>query len=156
MRRRGYLLVEVFVALAILAALFVLVIQMVSTTARERRANERRAIALEHAANLLERASAIPYEQLSAESLREMAISSDAGQLLPEGDVRWTVDEEGSELPAKRVGVELTWRAPHGRSDAPVRLVTWAFPQSELAAGSDAASPKTPSEPLQEVEEDPS
>ncbi len=156
MRRRGYLLVEVFVALAILAALFVLVIQMVSTTARERRANERRAIALEHAANLLDRASIIPYEQLSAESLREITTSTNAGQLLPESDVCWTVDEDSSEVPAKRVGVELTWRATHGRSDAPVRLVTWAFPQSGSAAASDAASPATPSEPLQEAVEDPS
>jgi hypothetical protein len=156
MRRRGYLLVEVFVALTILAALFALVIQMVSTTARERRATERRAIALEHAANLLERASAIPFEKLSAESLREVTISADDGQLLPESDVRWTVDEDGSEVPAKRVGVELTWRAPHGRSDAPVRLVTWAFPRSSSPSPPDTASPEIPSEPLPAAVEDPS
>ncbi len=156
MRRRGYLLIEVFVALTILAALFALVIQMVSTTARERRATERRAIALEHAANLLERASVISFEELSEQSLRDVAGSANAGQLLPESNIRWMVEEEGSEVPAKRVAIEMTWRAPHGRSELPVRLVTWAFPQSGFAVGSDAASPEKPSEPRQEAVEDPS
>lgn len=156
MRRPGYLLVEVFVALTVVAALFALVIQMVTSTARERRATERRAIALEQAANLLERASAIPFEKVSEVTLREVAVSDEAGQLLPGIDVRWTVAEDGSEVPVKRVQVELTWRATHGRSDSPVRLVTWAFPESAPAIAPDQATADTPSEPVSAAVEDPS
>lgn len=155
MRRRGYILVEVFVACTILAALFALVIQMVSTTARERRSTERRAIGLEQAANLLERAHAIPFDKLSAETLREVALPDDAGELLPESEVGWTVADEESEVPAKRVQVELKWRA-HGRQDAQVRLVTWAFPDSAEALAADAAPREAPSEPTPAAVEDPS
>lgn len=156
MRRRGYILVEVFVACTILAALFALVIQMVSTTARERRSTERRAIGLEQAANLLERAHAVPFERLSAETLREFTLPDDAGELLPESEVRWTVADEVSEVPAKRVQVELKWRATHGRPDAPVRLVTWAFPESAEVLPADGSSPEAPSQPTPAAVEDPS
>lgn len=154
MRRRGYLLVEVFVACTILAALFALVVQMVSTTSQERRATERRAIALEQAANLLERISEIPFEQLSVELLDDVALPDDAARLLAENEVRWTVEDQRSELPTKRVQIELVWHAPHGRPDAPVRLSAWVFPDS--AASAETPPAEIPAETPASAEEDPS
>lgn len=161
MRRRGYLLIEVFVACTILAALFALVINMVSITARERRATQRRAIALQQATNLLERASAIPHDELSSQRLAEIEVPADAMALLPHSAVRWTIEDEASDLPAKRMQIELAWQTSLGQREAPIRLVAWSFPESLPPAAANSATPdvpaaETPATETPAAEEDPS
>ena len=158
MRRRGYLLIEVFVACTMVAALLALMINMISVTARERRTTERRAIALEQATNLLERASAIPHDELSPEKLAELALPADAAELLPRNTVQWTIADEDSAGPSRRVQVELTWHTSQGQVDSPVRLVAWSFPETLPAvaptAPTDAASPEIPADTPPASEED--
>ena len=80
MKRRGVLLIEVIAACGLTAVLLALCVQMLSLTALERRHIERRAIALQEAANLIERASAMPFDELSDAKLAELTISPEVGK----------------------------------------------------------------------------
>jgi hypothetical protein len=95
--------------------------------ATERRDVERRAIAQQEAANLVERASAIPFDQITPDRLQLLAIDPEVACLLPDAQTNLTLAEEPGELPAKRVSVEISWLGAGKRRQLPVRFTTWAF-----------------------------
>jgi hypothetical protein len=128
MRRRGSILVEIVIASGLAFLLLAVCLRMLSATANQRRLIERRAIALQEATNLLERATAIPYEQLDAQRLAELKLPDEAKQLMPGAEETYTVDVEQQPVQAKRVAVELRWKGDGGRPEAPIRLVRWYYP----------------------------
>jgi hypothetical protein len=130
--RRGVILVEVVVGCALAALLLALCVQMLSLTAFERRDVEQRSIALEQAANLIERVAAMPYDQITPEKLAELKLPPEVEPILPGGAAKWFVTDETGDLPAKRVRVEIAWRG--GRPQRPAKLTTWVYPQPSGAA----------------------
>jgi len=70
--RRGVVLLEVVAACGLMAVLVAVCLQMLAVTAATRRTVERRAIALQEAANLLERASALAWPDITPERLAEI------------------------------------------------------------------------------------
>lgn len=127
MRRRGVILIEVIVACGLAALLMALCVQVLTLTAAERRFVERRAIAQQEAANLIERVASIPFEELTPDSLQSLAIDPDVAKLLPDGLASLSLAEEPGTLPAKRVAVEVSWLGAGKRRELPVRLTTWRF-----------------------------
>ncbi len=135
MKRRGVLLIEVIAACGLTAVLLALCVQMLSLTALERRHIERRAIALQVAANLIERASALPFDELSDAKLAELTISPEVGKILPQAKSVFTVSDEPGDLPARRVRLEVYWQGRGSREEAPARLTFWAFAPRPAAEG---------------------
>jgi hypothetical protein len=125
------------VSCGLLAVVIGLSVQMLASTALERRYSERRAIALQEAANLVERVSAIAYPEITTQRLKDITLSDDARKILPDAVATLTLHEEPASaasggLAAKRVQVELKWMGAGNSPEAPVRLSYWAYP---LAGG---------------------
>lgn len=131
--RRGVVMLEVVVGCGLLAVLLALAVQLLSVTALQRRHTERRAIALEQAANVVERVSAVPYAEITPERLAAIELSPEVRQILPGGTARLFVDDEAGDVPAKRVRVEIQWTGAGGRTEAPARLTYWFYPPAEGA-----------------------
>lgn len=117
-RRRGMTLIELTVAVALLATAMTVTVRLVGWIAEERRATERRQRAAVEAANLLERVVERPWDDLS----REVSLSPEARRQLPGGEARVEAVESSG---MKRVRVEVRWRDKTGAFVTPVRLTTW-------------------------------
>jgi hypothetical protein len=127
MKRRGVFLIEVLAACGLTAVLLALCVQILSLTALERRHIERRAIALQEAANLVERASALPFGDLSAANLAELSLSPEVAAILPHAKSSFSITDEPGDLPARRVRLEIRWQGRGGREESPANLTFWTF-----------------------------
>lgn len=125
---RGVVLLEVVVAFGLLAVLITVCLKMMVSTAVGRRAVERRAVALQEAANIIERIAAMPWDQVTPERLADVELSPQVREILPGAAVELKVEASADAgPPGKRVGLEITWTNAAGDSDAPVRLSYWAY-----------------------------
>ncbi|MFO0891441.1 MAG: hypothetical protein U0790_20145 [Isosphaeraceae bacterium] len=128
-RRRGSLLAEAAMSGVMLAIAMTLTVKVIGWAAMERRAADRRQWATQEACNVMERVTARPFEAVTSESVGEEALSPQARQLLPGGELRIEVaanDPAGGEV-SKRVGVQVRWRDRSGGWDTPVRLTSWIY-----------------------------
>jgi hypothetical protein len=133
--RRAVALLEAIAAAALLAVLVTVCLRMFALTALERRAVEKRAIAMQEAANAIESVAALPWDQVTPERLAEIELSPSVKEILPGGALKLSVEPATTGPPGtigpqgKHVRVELTWTNATGGVDAPVRLAYWAYPR---------------------------
>jgi hypothetical protein len=127
--RRGSLLVEVAMATVLLMIAMALTVKVLGWVAVERRACERRERALIEVANVMERITAYPFEQVTPELAGKMTMSPATGQMLPGAELTAEVTENAGDLEArpsaKRIAIRLRWRDRSGEWDSPVRLTSW-------------------------------
>jgi hypothetical protein len=126
-RRRGSLLVEVAMAAVLLMIAMTLTVKVIGLVALERRASERRQRALVEVANVMERITAHPFDDVTPELAGRLALSPPAKQSLPDSELAVNVaaSEPGPGRSAKRIAIMLRWRGPDGEWMAPVRLTSW-------------------------------
>ncbi len=108
-RRRAFTIIEVTVALAVVAVVSVIVAQALVWSMRERARLATKQAALELAANILEGARAEPFDKLDKTWADSQTIPSDMADLLPEGKVAVIVVPLAKEG-VKRVTVEVHWQ----------------------------------------------
>ena len=125
--RRGSLLAEVAMATVMVMIAMTLTIKVLGYVGSQRRVAEHRQRAVQEAANVLERLTAHPYDEITAEQARGMVLAPSAQQSLPGADLSVSVAEEwpGPGRAAKRIGVRLRWHGRSGEWESPVRLTTW-------------------------------
>lgn len=127
-RRPGYTSVEIALSVLVLMAAMGISVRVLGWVATERRAADRRQWALQEVANVMERATAEPFDRLSPAKVRAIAADSEAARRLPDGSWEVAVDDEpDAPAPAKRVSVRLRWKERSGGWDAPARLTAWVF-----------------------------
>jgi hypothetical protein len=104
-----------------------LTVKVLGWVALERRAAERRRRAVLEVANVMERITAYPFEEVTPDLTRRITLSTTAGQSLPESDlvVEVTNSDPGAGRSAKRIAIRLRWKGRSGEWDAPVRLTSW-------------------------------
>jgi Tfp pilus assembly protein PilE len=119
--------VEVAAAIMLLGVLATVVTQCAAWTAGERRAAERREIALFEAANVMERLASEDWESLAPKAAAEDPLSTAAKEMLPGGRLTTEIQLIGDNPAAKRIVVEVQWLNRAGESESPVRLVTWRY-----------------------------
>ena len=127
MKRRGFTLWETCVALLVLAALTTLCLQFFAAASDQRRQVFAHLTATQEAANLLERAEALEWNDLTTASAAKLQLSAQARQTLPDPRVEMLVDEPSGTPPAKRVAVAVRWRPQPGEPEREVRLVAWRY-----------------------------
>jgi hypothetical protein len=114
-------------AAVLLMIAMTLTVKVLGLVASERRGTERRQRALVEAANLMERITAYPFDEVTPELGKRLTLSPTARQSLPDSEL--TVDVVGSEpaagRSAKRIAIRLQWRGSDGEWVAPVRLTSW-------------------------------
>lgn len=125
-QQRGYTLIEVTMALALLAAGFVLVAQVLAACARQRQAAGQLLVAQLEAANAVERIAALPFGEVTAAKLGELTLSQEAQAALPGGKLTTTLAESTDGPRHKRIGVEVAWTAGEERPRS-VALTTWKY-----------------------------
>ena len=129
-RRRGFILLEVMAGLVLLLALVAIAIRTVGAVAAARRETERRQRAIEAAANLMERISALPRDDLTKARLDQLALDPETLAELPTPML--TIDlGPVEEHRLRRVVVAVTWRTASGRRALPARLAAWFGPIGE-------------------------
>lgn len=126
-RRRGFTLLEVSVAAAVLVMLMAVTVQMLGWAAGERRAAERRQWALQEATNVLERLTAQSWASLTAEAVASVELSPQARAVLPDAELKIEVTSRPGPPSAKQLVVDVRWQRPAGQSVASVRLSSWVY-----------------------------
>lgn len=126
-RRRGSSLLEISAAGILLAVMLTVSLQFFRATAAQRRGLQARRTAVEEVANVMERLSARPWEELTVENLGQMEPSPEAQQALPGSELEIEVlpTEGGPE--GERITVTLRWPAGPAQPDRSVRLVAWRY-----------------------------
>jgi Tfp pilus assembly protein PilV len=125
--RRGTTLLELLVAGVLLVALMSACLELLLAAGAMRRAVEERQTALEEAANVMERLSARPFDELSPEAVRGAQLSAPARARLPAGAVEIQLADAPDGPAAKRITVIVRWQASGGRSELTARLVAWRY-----------------------------
>jgi Tfp pilus assembly protein PilV len=128
--RRAFTMVEVTVTALMLAIAMTLTLKLLGWVIAERRALDRRTVAIQEVANQMERVSAIPWNDLDSNAVAKSTLSPSARDSLPGAELALDVDAKSS-ADAKRITIALRWRTRAGNWDAPVRLSAWQFQRKE-------------------------
>lgn len=125
--RHGFTLMEALVSCLLLAVLTTLCLQLVGTSATQRKAASLREIALQGAANTMERLAAIKWEDLTPEAVGKSAPLRETAEGLPGGSVTVDVLPLPDEPSAKRISVEVRWEPAQDKPAQHVRLVALRY-----------------------------
>lgn len=125
--RSGTLLVELMVAGALLGVVMAAAIPTLGWIVRQRKFNQERQAAILEVGNLMERLTALEWDELTPQRAAQFQLSEPVEGQLSEPRVTVTVDTE--EDAAKRVLIQLSWQIGPGRAAPPVRLAAWVYRQ---------------------------
>jgi hypothetical protein len=123
--RRGSIFLEVCMALFMLGAALGVIAQLLVIAAQQKRGYERRSLATQEAANLLERVIARPWDALAAGPVDQLDLPASAKTQLPEAQVRAEVIEEEGKPTQKQIQIQVDWVNRAGQRERPVQLVAW-------------------------------
>ncbi len=129
--RRGAMLLETTVAMAILLVAMLAVAQTVATVARQRRIAEQRALATQEAANLMERIYSLPWDEATEERISELPLSETCRQRLPAASLGVVLESVGDQVPGKQIRIEISWPDRAGNRGTPVQLTAWKYAEQE-------------------------
>ena len=111
--RRGSLLVELALSAAMLMIAMGLTVKVLGWVGAQRRNWDRRQVAVQEAANLMERLTARPFASLTPESTRDLPLSARARQSLPKVELKVDVREndKAGGADSKRVAIARAGKA---------------------------------------------
>lgn len=128
-RRAGFSMVEAVCSLLVVGLCLTVLVRLSYWHLQDSRRLHRRAMALEHATNLLEELRSQPWAELAGGLDRQEGLPEDLATLLPGGQahLRVTAGVEGF-LRCRRLAVQLKWN-DFGDAPAEVELVAWRHPR---------------------------
>lgn len=131
---RGSVLLETTVAIVILAAAIIAVAHTMAVLSVQRQSAERRALATQEAANLMERIYVLPVDEITAEKVAKLELSAPCRERLPEAKLGVAVEVVGEEDPqAKRIAIGIEWTGHGGVRSRPVHLTAWKYTKKGVA-----------------------
>ncbi len=134
-RPRGITLVEVVASAALLTILLAVLAHVLTIVAMQRRSGNRRLLAVEEVANVMERIALRQYDELQEEQPPKVPLSDEAQRSLPGAALTIEVSPEGTRPPlGRRVTVQLTWENRSGQTNRPVRLSAWRYRRAAIDA----------------------
>jgi hypothetical protein len=129
--RRGSLILEVVVALTILATAMTGAAQLLLLCAQGKQDADHLLAAQLEAANVLERVAAMRYDDVTEQAAQDFKLSSGSEAALPSAQLKTQVIESPSaELPYKRIVAEVSWLGA-GDDRISVRLTGWKYAPAE-------------------------
>ena len=124
-------LIEVIVALAIVATFMTVGSQWISTQSRYQDSAARRIWAMEALANVMERLSVQEWEKIADGPAGPAYLPAEAQAMLPQARLEVEVAEDPGPPLSKRIRLTLDWQHRSGRRANPVQLSAWVFPRNE-------------------------
>ncbi len=125
--RRGALLFEALGSLVMLSVLLGLIAQMVVKLDQQAGLRANRQHASLTLQNLMERAVARPWDEITRASLAQLAIPEEAAGRLTDAMLTSRVTEETDPVQSKRVTLSLAWSPTPGAEPRSVTLTTFVF-----------------------------
>jgi type II secretory pathway pseudopilin PulG len=129
--RGGATLIEVTVALVVLAAAMLALAQMVTLVARQRRLTEARRMALQEVANQAERVAVMAWDEAAPDKLTAWEPSTDLLAGIPAAQCAIEVTDEPGPPTARRVRLEVRWTDAAGHPLKPAGLTLWKFAEGQ-------------------------
>jgi type II secretory pathway pseudopilin PulG len=126
-RRAGFTLIEVAGATVLLATAMVIAVQVLSLSTAQARDAERRQLAVQVAANIMERLTSAPWETLDADLAAAQTLPDESVSRLPSGELKVTIAADTGQPRAKRITVNIQYKNRAGEFLTPVRLTAWSF-----------------------------
>lgn len=127
--RRGFTVIEVSLALAVLLAASILLTQFLVASSQQRKLADQHRLALEELSNRLERVMAAKWEDVNATVIEGQELSPSVQVNLPAAKLTASVTEEPSgPASGKQVRLEISWEQ-HGQRVSPTVLTGWKFPR---------------------------
>jgi Tfp pilus assembly protein PilV len=127
--RAGFTVIEAAVASLLLTAVFLTAIPTLGWIVRARKSAERHQVAVIAAGNLMERLTALDWDELTPEKTAHATLPESVLRQLPDAELKVTVTESTDIVAGRRISIELRWpESTHGTWSAPVRLTAWAHP----------------------------
>jgi Tfp pilus assembly protein PilV len=124
-KKRGFVLHEALMAVAMAMALAVGIAQLLVVVAQQRRLARQYAVATREAGNLMEDLAARSWDDTTTKALKSLELSEAAANYLPEANLSVDVTQEEADIP--RITVEIEWQIAPERAEESVRLVSWKF-----------------------------
>jgi prepilin-type N-terminal cleavage/methylation domain-containing protein len=118
----GFTLIEVAIAIGVLATAAALVTQVALSSLGERVRVDAHLEAVETAANILEQAHARPFNDLTPEWASAQKLPENFSSRWPDGRLSVRVEPEPKHPRIKRVTVEIKWAPPNRSGWPPVAL----------------------------------
>jgi hypothetical protein len=131
LKGRGATLIEVTVALVVLAAAMLALAQMVALAARQRRLTEARRLAMDEVANQAERVAALPWDKVQPAEFTSWEPSAALTGAIPAVKCLAEVTDEPGPPAARRVRLEVQWTDAAGQPTSPVGLTLWKFAEAQ-------------------------
>jgi hypothetical protein len=125
MKRHGITILETIVAGVLLAATMSVCLQLLGAHAAQQQAIQRRQAAVREAANVMERAAAVPFRELTPQRLAEIQLSPEASATLPDGELTIELAVVPEDPGARRITVSIRWQDRNGEWLKPVQLTAW-------------------------------
>jgi hypothetical protein len=113
--------------MGVISVAFVLLAQFLTLAAQQRRTSEQRRIALQEAANVLERISALPAEELTTDRLANWQPSAELARELPQAKLQISLAPEAGPPRGQKVRVEVAWPNAAGELNAPIGLTAYRY-----------------------------
>jgi prepilin-type N-terminal cleavage/methylation domain-containing protein len=140
MKHRGFTLLEIFIAVIVLGTLATLSLKFFAAVNGQRKDQWSQLAATQEAANVMERLSAVAWEELPKQSGEKFPLSPQARKVLPEprvevhvsGTLRVPLADGTRSVPdtlARRIQVTVRWRPQPGEPERKAHLVTWRYKQ---------------------------
>jgi prepilin-type N-terminal cleavage/methylation domain-containing protein len=138
MKRRGFTIFEVTVAIVLLSALTALCLEFFAGVTGQQKDQNAELAATQEAANVMERLAAVAWDDLSKQPGGRFELSPQARKMLPDGRVEVNVSgtlrvplEGGTrsvpDTIARRVAVAVCWRPLPGGPERKARVVAWRY-----------------------------
>jgi len=125
--RRGFTLIEILAAGALLGVALVVSLRLVQVTADQGRAVRQREVAVQETVNVMERLCARRWQELTPETARKVQLSAQARDTLPGGELKIEITPGAEQPESKRISVVVSWEDVPGRPNRPARLVAWRY-----------------------------
>jgi hypothetical protein len=129
--RRGSLLIEILACGALLGVALTTVVPTLRWVLLQRKLTDQREAAMLEVDNLMERVTAVDWDDLTTDRVATFHLSDAIAAQLPESRLAITVEPDPDEAVAKIVRIDLTWDFGPGRPAPPVRLATWVYRHRE-------------------------
>jgi len=126
--RRAFTMIEVAATSLMVGIAMVLMLQLLTVVASERRSLDRRQCATQEVANQMEYLTRLRWDELSPDQSQAPPLSARAKAMLPGAEFTLKVSST-TEPKGKRLSLSLRWRNRHGEWDSPVRLSSWVYPR---------------------------
>jgi len=121
-------IIEMLVALAILASAGVALVQLVGLIARQRHFRQQRVAALTEIANEAERLALAKWDEVTPEKLSGWQPSAELSAAVPQAKCRALVFEEAGSPISRRIQLLVSWPNAAGQEMEPAALTLWKFP----------------------------